>query len=328
MSTKPLESPKTDRITSLPERNLTEPADATILIVDQQRMVEHGFGEKLREHNCAVREAESGEDALLEVDREDVDLVVLDAELPDMNGFEVLETLREDFRLNELPVVMLTDTHDEKDVVQALQLGANDCLTKDTPFPIALARMRTQLRLRQARMQLVEMVHTDALTGVMNRRAFFEQVQQEHERFERTGSPYALLMLDIDHFKALNDAHGHVSGDRVLRAFSQRLESETRSIDRVARVGGEEFALLLPDTPYQKACAAAERIRTFVTVEPFVLEDDDRSGETEDVRITVSIGAAAQVPDAAVPGEQLMERADRALYEAKRDGRNCVRGLR
>ncbi len=300
------------------EQTLREPLGATILIVEDQRMIRQAFGQQLDTRGYTSHEAESGERALEQVDAHDVDLVLLDIDLPGIDGFEVLETLREESELSELPVVMLTGNDCERDVLRALELGANDYVTKDTDFQIALARMQTQLRLHDARERLLESARTDVLTGLMNRRAFFERVAEEHERFERSESPYGLMMLDIDHFKKLNDTYGHPEGDRVLRTFARRLERTLRAVDVVARFGGEEFIVLLPESDGEAARTAGERVRQTIAGERFSLE-------TTEVEVTVSVGIAAQSPESPVTPDDLLHRADRAMYRAKRDGRDRVR---
>ena len=178
------------------------------------------------------------------------------------------------------------------------------------------ARVRTELvRTRELALQ-------DELTGLANRRALEQMLANEVERAQRHGRPLSILMADIDHFKAINDTHGHRAGDEVLRELARVLADKLRSIDRAARYGGEEFCVLMPDTPAEEARRVAERIRRAVEAHTFVVESED--GEPPiGLRLTVSAGVAG-LPEDAATLEALVDAADRALYDAKRQGRNRV----
>ncbi len=181
---------------------------------------------------------------------------------------------------------------------------------------ITVVTDRAWRRLQRAAFQLEKQAHTDALTGLANRRHFFEKAEAELQRARRYDAPLALLMLDIDHFKDVNDAHGHRAGDRVLQALARTCREVLRSVDVVGRVGGEEFAILLPETPVADAADVAGRLRAAVAA--------TRIGREEGVplSVTVSIGVAALEPG--VNLDTLMSRADTALYDAKHQGRDRV----
>jgi diguanylate cyclase (GGDEF)-like protein len=157
----------------------------------------------------------------------------------------------------------------------------------------------------------------DQLTGLKNRRAILELMRKEHARFLRTATPYSLIMIDIDHFKAVNDQHGHLVGDEVLHTLAQRLKSDVRGSDSLARLGGEEFLLLLPASKLEAGHAYAQRLRESVEATPF-------STAAGDLAITISLGVAQSEPQDS-QSAAVMGRADQALYQAKGDGRNCVR---
>jgi len=166
---------------------------------------------------------------------------------------------------------------------------------------------------------LCDLSSTDPLTGVMNRRAFLTVLEQELDRVTRGGEHALLLAVDIDHFKRINDCYGHPAGDEVLRVVTQRLRDAVRPMDNVARIGGEEFAVLCPNCPPSFAMAVAQRARTAIEGEPISLPNE---GE---INVTVSLGGAFALPWVKGMLADWMARADRQLYRAKQEGRNCVR---
>lgn len=180
-------------------------------------------------------------------------------------------------------------------------------------------RQRTR-ELEEANRKLEEMARTDVLTGLFNRRTFDEQLRLEIMRSKRSGLPLSLLMLDVDHFKHYNDTHGHQAGDKVLREIGQILKQRLRATDYPCRYGGEEFAVILPDVPYEDALKLAEEVRLLVEAHPFDHEETQPGG-----KLTVSIGVATY-PGHGRDEASLIEAADRALYLAKERGRNRVCG--
>lgn len=166
---------------------------------------------------------------------------------------------------------------------------------------------------------LCELSSRDGLTGLANLRQFRLVLDRELDRVARTGEPLSLLLLDIDHFKAVNDRHGHPAGDRVLKTLANLLEASVRPMDTVARIGGEEFAVILPSSQPQQACRVAGRLRAAVEHTQVFLEDGTP------LPVTVCCGVAAVAPWAGVMPAALIAAADRALYAAKQAGRNCVR---
>lgn len=166
---------------------------------------------------------------------------------------------------------------------------------------------------------LCELSSRDGLTGLANLRQFRLVLDRELDRVARTGEPLSLLLIDIDHFKVINDSHGHPAGDRVLKTLASMLESGVRPMDTVARIGGEEWAVILPSSLPQQACCVAERLRTVTEHTQVFLEDG------MPLSITISCGVAAVSPWAGVTPSALIAAADRALYAAKQAGRNAVR---
>ncbi|MEG0818843.1 MAG: diguanylate cyclase, partial [Brevundimonas sp.] len=224
-----------------------------------------------------------------------------------------------------LPILALVDSQDRPRLLKALELGANDLLTRPVDPEELSARVRTQVRrkrygdfLREKLDHSLEMAVTDALTGLHNRRYMTNQLQALVARTNRGGEPVAVLVLDIDHFKAVNDGFGHDAGDEVLREFSVRLATNVRAVDLPCRFGGEEFVVVMPGTTLEDAHRIAERIRRDVGSAPFRVMDGK-----EHLNYTVSFGVAATTGAEDTP-ESLLKRADEGVYEAKASGRNKV----
>jgi diguanylate cyclase (GGDEF)-like protein len=268
-----------------------------------------------------VIEAVDGEEALLMCRAEHPDVVLLDVEMPKLDGHGVLVALRADPVMADIPVVFLTGRTTTEDVVEGLRLGAHDYLRK--PFEPAelLARVSAahrvktlQDQLRQRNAELDAMSRTDALTGMPNRRHMQDQLLATGSAMMRHGQQIGILMVDVDHFKAVNDSVGHGGGDKVLRAVAQRVTACCRTEDVAGRWGGEEFLVVCPFTDREAVAALGERIRAKVADESVPLDD----GLT--LVVTVSVGAASGSGDI----DTLVRRADTALYAAKDAGRDCV----
>src|SRR5207247_928584 len=209
-------------------------------------------------------------------------------------------------------------------LLRGLEIGVNDYLLRPVDKNELLARARTQIRKRRYTDHLrdnvqnsIEMAITDALTGLHNRRYMESHLSTLVEQASSRGKPLALMILDIDFFKSINDTYGHDAGDDVLRAFANRIRKSIRGIDLACRYGGEEFVVVMPETDLAVATAVAERLRRRIASEPFRVHQGARQ-----IEMTISIGIAAlgSGDDAAT----LIRRADQALYRAKRDGRNRV----
>ncbi len=268
-----------------------------------------------------IKVASNGADALKIVYREQPDLILLDVMMPEMDGFEVCRRLKADLRSQKIPVIFATAMNSESDEEQGLNLGAVDYITKPFVIPIAKARIRNHIRLKQQADLLESLSLLDALTGIPNRRRFDEALVLEWKRATRDATPLSLIMIDIDHFKQYNDHYGHGAGDLCLqRVAAELVKSAVRPGDLVARYGGEEFVVILPETGSEAARQIAERLRERIEK----LKLPHAYSETEPV-ITISAGVATQTES----GENLLPKmlhdtADKALYRAKAKGRNCV----
>jgi two-component system cell cycle response regulator len=269
-----------------------------------------------------VVEAARGADALALCREQQPDVVLLDVEMPGMSGWDVLAAMKADPGLRDVPVVFLTGRSDTADMVDGLRLGAHDYLRKPCEPTELLARVqaaarvkRLQDELRQRNEELDLVSRTDALTGLRNRRHVEEYLTKLVSLARRNVEPIAVLIVDIDHFKSVNDGHGHDAGDAVLREVAGRMVDSVRLEDMVGRWGGEEFLVVLPNTAAQGAAELAERLRQVVAGEPCPLPDGGA------VPVTISLGCAASVIDDAAT---LARSADAAMYEAKESGRNRV----
>ncbi|MBV8519572.1 MAG: diguanylate cyclase [Acidobacteria bacterium] len=250
------------------------------------------------------------------------DLVLLDRGLPDGDGFELCRELRAASPHGY--IILLTGESSDEAKLDGFRSGADDYVTKPFLHEELFARIRAGIRivtlqraLLESNRRLEELSLTDGLTALRNRRAFDEELAAAHELARRYDRPLSLAIIDVDHFKGMNDTHGHAAGDAVLRAVAQLIAGSTRATDFVARIGGEEFAVLLPETGLFDAMQFAEKIRASVAAATI------RTGEVAH-RITVSVGIASEPHTSITNATCLFEAADQALYRAKQNGRNRV----
>lgn len=288
-----------------------------------------------------LRYATTGEDALRLAHESAPDLMLLDAEMPGISGFQVLEAMKAEPKLADVPVILVTSHSEAAFEVAGFEKGAADFIAKPVSAPLVLARVKGQLRVKRMADELRRISVTDVLTGVANRRHFDESMEREWRRARRSGDPLALLMIDVDHFKAFNDSYGHPTGDACLRSVARAVvEASLRPTDVVARYGGEEFAVLLPVTPRGGAEHVARRVLDKVEALGIAHEASSTARH-----VTVSVGiacyddesecwvppsAASRFPDDLHPrcaSIDLLQAADKALYSAKNAGRAQARLL-
>jgi diguanylate cyclase (GGDEF)-like protein len=301
------------------------PHRARVLLVEDSPVSLRVYSQQLGKRGYLVSTAASAAEAKSLLDKAVPDLVLLDIFMPDVSGFELLSDLRADPRTARVPVILISALSEADHVVEGLELGANDYVTKPIVLPVLIARMEALLRasdlVRKLEVQtelLAKLAAYDELTGAYNRRSMFHHLEAERARSQRYGRCLSVLMVDVDHFKRVNDEHGHRAGDQVLAWFSQLLVGQLRSMDFVCRYGGEEFCVLLPETPAEGALKVAERLRVAAERSPF-------TSAGLSLTVTASIGVATWDPAAARDVPDLLLRADSALLEAKRAGRNQVR---
>lgn len=249
------------------------------------------------------------------------DLILLDIMMPDMDGYEVCRRIKQDPAIWNIPIIFLTAKGAVADQQLGFDLGAVDYIVKPVEIPLLLARVRVHIRLKRKSEQLEKLAMIDGLTDIANRRALETMLPRECGRAERDGASLALLMLDIDHFKAFNDHYGHGAGDECLRRVAQCLAMGLlRPGDFIARYGGEEFCVILPQCAAAGALQVAENLLTAVAELQIPHAYFSAAGQ-----VTLSIGVAARRLDTAERcPERLRREADEALYEAKSQGRNRV----
>jgi diguanylate cyclase (GGDEF)-like protein len=260
------------------------------------------------------------EKALASIEAATPDLVLLDVQMPKVSGFEICQRIRAHPELQLLPVIFVTVWQDVDQRIRGLEVGANDYIVKPFDPRELVARVASHLQRLSA---LRDMATRDGLTRCYNHKYFKSRLEQEIARKRRHGVQLSVAILDVDHFKNVNDSHGHLAGDVVLATLGGLVSASVRSIDLVARYGGEEFGLLFVESGANEAAIITNRIRDHVAKHAFALPDAVNPGHVEPVRLTVSLGMTeCQKADTV---ESILSRADEALYAAKSSGRNCVR---
>jgi len=265
------------------------------------------------------------QEALFSAADSDYDLVIVSLALENFDSLRLCSQMRSLDRTRMTPILMVAGEEDNSKIIRAIDIGVNDYVSRPVEPNELLARARTQVRrkrlndrLRESVQATMQMAVRDSLTGLNNRRYFDSHVETMFNKASIGGKPFALIIIDIDHFKQVNDTYGHPVGDEVLRLFSERLVKSVRSKDLASRFGGEEFVIAMPDTDGELAMVVAERMRREIAEHPMVCENG-----TLQIPVTLSAGIAAlSSPDDSVAA--MLERADKALYEAKRAGRNRV----
>lgn len=294
-----------------------------LLIEDREAVVE-----RLQTALSAFHAVESEADAnmaLVRAAEGEFDAILVSLDLKGHDGLRLCSQLRSLERTRNVSVLLLGESEDRARILRGLEIGAHDFLIRPIDRNELLARVRTQVRrkrfterLRDSVQSSMEMAVMDQLTGLHNRRFMDSRMTAMFNESALRARSLSMLVLDVDHFKSVNDSWGHDAGDEVLREFADRIRACTRGIDLVARMGGEEVVVVLPDTTADAAFAVAERIRERVESTGFAIQSSARS-----IAVTVSIGVACRRAGDASPAE-MMKRADDALYRAKAAGRNRV----
>jgi len=307
------------------QRQRIEPDNTSILLVDDHDRSGETMERSLSEA-AAVTRIPGGEDAADKARDKTYDLVIVSLSMKSTDGLRICSRLRSFEETRHLPVLVVIEESDRgrQQLLRALEMGVNDYLMRPIEHQELMARVRTQVRRKRYADQLRENFHlsmqmatTDAVTGLYNRHYMSSHLETQIQSARRTKKPLSLAMLDIDHFKEVNDTYGHAAGDEILHEFGKRVARNVRGVDLVARYGGEEFVVIMPDTDQEAAQRIAERLLSTIGEAAFELEDGT------EVRLTTSLGLATSSEETASANE-LLQQADAALYRAKDEGRNRV----
>jgi len=296
-----------------------------VLIADDSVTSRHALLATLRKWGYEVLAARDGEEAWQMLQAPDAPrLAILDWMMPGRTGLEICRSLRKGGAAQYTYVLLLTARSQVADLVEGMEAGADDYISK--PFNVQELNVRLragrrivelQAELVAAREELREQATRDALTHVWNRYSILELLRKELDRAAREKRQVGIVMVDMDHFKTINDTYGHIAGDAVLREAAQRMQARMRSYDAIGRYGGEEFLLVLPGCDRLATMAQAERLRTVLGAEPIRLTGLN-------IAVTASFGCTASIPAARTSVESVVRLADEALYKAKGMGRNAV----
>ncbi len=299
--------------------------EATVLVVEDQSFETDKMRDILRRDRHDVRLVASGAEAMEQVAKQDFDLIIVSLNLEEEDGLRLCSHLRTRDNIRSVPILMVGTDEDLPKIAHGLEIGAHDYIIRPVDRNELLARARTQIRRKRFQESLrsnyefsLSMALTDPLTGLYNRRYLEVHLQKLLRKNEDNRKLLAVLMMDIDYFKKVNDTHGHGVGDEILKEFARRLERNLRSFDLVARLGGEEFVAILPDITPELSYQIAERLRGAIGEEPFACSVPDGT-----IQVTTSVGGAL-IDYGSHSTQSVLDRADKCLYAAKDRGRNCT----
>jgi len=270
--------------------------------------------------------APNGEEALKIVSQSAPDLILLDIMMPGIDGFETCRRLKKNEATKSIAVIFISAKIETEKIIKGFSLGGVDYITKPFRQEELLSKVKTHLQIKKLMLEQKKLItkldaisREDPLTGLSNRRDLIEKIEYERSRFERVKKPFSLIMADIDHFKKINDTYGHDAGDYVLTRTADLMKDIARKLDTVARWGGEEFLLLLPETELKGATNLAEKLRETICLINFVQEDNK-------FNITVSFGVNCYT-NKEISVDEFLKSTDTCLYQAKETGRNKVVSL-
>ena len=311
-----------------------QPDDLKVLIVEDSKVTLKVLSTYLERMGIVPLKSETGALAIDIYHRERPDIILLDAQLPDIDGFDVALKIRALEKAEDwTAIIFLTSMAKDEDLARGIEVGGDDYLMKPISEVVLKAKIRAMHRLVEMQRSLVKVTQqlndanvrlqklsaTDGLTGIANRRMYDELALREWRRCERMRKPFALVMIDVDHFKLFNDKYGHQTGDECLKKVADQVgRAAPRATDLAARYGGEEFVLVLGETDTDGAKWIANRLRQQVS------ELNIPHYATESRHVTISCGVASVMPSEKYSLDVLLKSADHALYEAKKAGRDQV----
>jgi diguanylate cyclase (GGDEF)-like protein len=294
-----------------------EQSKPLVVLVDDSADVHRLIKARLRSEPYELTAFGNGSEALDAFKQRVPSLVLLDLDMPGMDGFAVIRAIKATPAMASTPIIILSGLSDAQDKVAAFDLGATDYVTKPFDFSELRARIRSALRIEHLLRLLAERAEVDGLTGLANRAAFNRRWTQEASEAQRYGRKLSLAVLDIDHFKRINDTFGHPAGDEVIQGFANVITASIRDCDIACRYGGEEFCIIMPETGADDAAVVGERVRAAMSKSVWPKHPEHT--------VTCSIGiAGTSVATAAPSAQDWLARADKALYAAKQGGRNRV----
>lgn len=303
-----------------------ESVKARVLVIEDKPFESDKFVETLKRDDDSVIAVRSGEQALAQAQQNDFDMITVSLNLNGEDGLRLCSRLRSNERTRSVPILMVAEEGDMKRIAQGLEIGAHDYILRPVDRNELLARVRTQIRRKRFQDRLrnnyessLTLALNDALTNVFNRRYLMQYLDTILVKNRDINKSLGILTLDIDHFKKINDTYGHGVGDETLKIFAARIRGCLRDSDTVARMGGEEFVVVLPDTAFEMASIISERLRKVIANTTFAV-----SAPEGQISVTVSIGGAMVPPVPVVNVEQALKLSDDALYDAKHNGRNRV----
>ncbi len=326
--TAPAKPPTAPAVPAAPPAPVVPAAEAArvrkVVIADDSRDNLALLSEALKLANIEVYTADDGAKAIPLVEKHSPDLVLLDYNMPNLNGLETLKKLRE--KENYCAVIFVSANTDPKLIAECLDAGADDYIRKPFPFSELVARVKVRFRIRdlhealkKANQQLQDLSEHDDLTGLFNMRCIYDKIEFELRRSRRYGRRMACVMMDMDHFKTINDGADHLFGSFVLKQVGRLVAQNIREVDLAARYGGDEFLIVLTEISPDGAEKFSERLRS-------VLGGYEFNDGKHSAKRTASLGFATAEPGSTLSAVELVRKADHALYEAKRAGRNRVVG--
>ena len=286
-----------------------------ILLIEDNADAREALAWLLENHGYAVRTADNGATALSEAKRQPPDLVITDLAMPVLSGLDLLQQFRELPALADIPVIVVSGHADVEKRVAGLDLGADDFLAKPVHCEELLARVRRQLARADRQQEVARQSMIDSLTNVLNRRGLGNFFSRELERAREEGRAIAVMVIDLNGFKRINDTWGHAMGDTALCEVSRALQDALRTTDRIGRMGGDEFAIVLPDVRSEDCAMLMQRVRR---ISPIVIESGHSNGSGGSGLIRVGLSMGLAMAEAGESFEAVLERADAAMYDDKR----------
>jgi len=289
-----------------------------ILIVEDSEFQRRFLVRWLKKNGYDTLEAETFQEAREKIRDNEISVVLLDWELPDGKGIDLIKEILASSPYGWLPIIMVTSHSEPERIKEALEAGATDYLSKPAERIELLARIFSAIRIKNLQDKLRETSIRDAMTGLYNRRYMEERMEQEFQRCKRHKNLMTIAMIDLDFFKKVNDSYGHEVGDQVLKILADVLKSQLRKSDILSRFGGEEFVIVLPETPVEGAKMVLNKVREYLSK----VEISSPLGKS--FSVTLSGGVAGGDISEFETYHDLLRMADKNLYEAKHSGRNCI----